>query len=1120
MTTPSSGVTNGDVDWLFRGKLKKASKNATDPDPDATKTPKAPVIPLPNDPQPSTPQAPPETPKEPAPKAPLSAPESAPVSSRSRLASLLALLRRSAELDLRRSSSDLQRKSSFGTLNGETKKLLFSSISSKFGKKKAQEIPSTPPPAVPVATPAVPADDLPEARKRFGLLRGKVVARMAGSRTVQPPGPTERVILNKNPNRVAVPIEQLHNLRMKRVTFDLTNVAYDPPQQIPPRHPKPGNVLIPEELVAEPPRVLVGIANSEKKVVEPTKEVDKEKYAMALENQRKALEEARKHAQEAHLLAMRIATEVSGYKLSKTGHMAPEKEDEAEIFHEGGVDIDKPMHAHEHHFGDEAQNEEDKFEGGDVPLDMLYTRCCHLREILPIPATLKQLKGKSKPLHVLKFLNPKPTLIDVLLFLDFVAIAPVITVIFDNVTLSNEMVKIVLALLAHNTMLEKLLLKNLMIDEEAWKYLCKFLLKNRLLLKLDLSQTKYRSDLLPQYYRFNMDWKLFVSVLKARGGILELILTGVDLRLEDFRILIEDGILLSTKRLGLALSNILAEKCAILLKWITQPRSLCEGIDFGFNDLSKGQLLRLRISNPDLRLLFVSLNLTNLRDVHEMLGFLRSLAELPSLSYLDLSGLPELIPQLVPYLKRYLPKCPSLKRIHFDYNNIAPKSLAAILDILGSCKKLIHVSLIGNNVSGVSASLYSCIKGSRSIFNLDVDYDQLPEQIGLRIAVVLMRNMEINLHGEAATTASDDLEDELIFDGSLIAESAEAFLKIKNEEGEDYSSKILKRSLLNKTKVIRQEIHTTIDALFEKRNNGELSIEGKERLLRFCLLDSALEKIVHLFDENNTPHRNLTRSDTGLSFVSAVDIPDDESMHDISKDLINTQETLSAELNTVQSSEIQYLNPQMPVAGPLEAPHQLAIEKSTDGREVSVDTATGRPILFRNVSQTSVNAKRQEEEEGELHRWGFFVQQHRQLFPDENVGVPVKKVAPKAEETPSSITPKLLSLISGEQLRKAVMKAKGIDSISELIDKVEHNDSELDKIYKVPEGGEPGLEKVVEKVTPVESKGNEDESAYDDLESVDSAVNDLTVEDEEKAVDETYDKLLNDVIRVRSNKDL
>lgn len=1266
-----TGVTNGDVDWLFRGKIKKPAKGA-DSSEDASlslKSPKGPIIPSPSQVAPATGtnttysaqqcsnnndipnnehsatsvasksanEVVPTKPKE-------AAPEKS--NSRMRSASLSSFGRKSLD----GYDSSVKRSTSFGSDSKKTtassspssptasshthnpplaasttssKKSLFSSISSKFGKRKSSaplqpsNIPSSassssssssslsnmtvpggsnlstsanksnsslhrlntsapvnsnantvqssfagssarknpasapssastnakvqqqhPQPLTPQihqsqAHPVIsnssssssPLSSADETKKIFGSLRDKVSGRRpsvsshgsagtsnsssffsssSSSSIRKPPAPTtERIILNKNPNRVKVPIELLSNLKMKRVMFNISDLNMDPPQQIPSSHPKKGNVIIPDDLIGDIPRVSLGIANSNRKIsTHPQQQsatpqiTDKKKYQLAVEAQKKAMDEAKKHAQQAHVAAVRIANEVAGYKNSKIGSLVnnpkapnPTSEIEPSQNHQyDHLNIDKPMHIHEHHFKDDAPEddyEEDDIDQ-DVPLDMLYTRCCHLREILPIPATLKQLKGKSKPLHVLKFLNPRPTLIDILSFCDFVAISPIVTLIFDNVVLTNEMIKILLTSLAVSPCLEKLSLKNLMIDSEAWKYLGKFMLKSKKLLKLDLSQTKYRSDLSPEFYRFNMNWSLFVEVLKKRGGISELILTGIDFRYEDFQILINEGISLSTKRLGLASSNISAEKCQLLVDWINSPNSTCEGLDLGFNDLSNGQLAQFcKLSPKDNNLLFLSINSSNLNDAKEVGDFLSVISQCPKLRYLDLSCLKGLFPAIIPYFKTYLPKFPSLKRIHLDYNHLPSKSLAAVLTILPSCEHLIHVSLIGNDVSDIYGALYTCVKASKLIFNLDVDYDQVPEFISSKIALLLMRNMEFYLLGYHEDHKNED--DDLIFDGSMIAESAEKLLasaETSNEEGEEFSNRFLKKSLMKKTKVIRSEIHKTIDILFEKRNNGELDSEGKERLLRFCLLDSALEKIVNIF-ENQEEHgavevspptvsgndSSSVLSDNSSKETSSKDIANDvflsastdtsvrsnisdkqrhhllsaidgihdtnkenplleEHMHNLSKDLISGNEAISPELSQIQSSEIQYftnnngaMNHNIPTietttsedksdngeksisentkgtssartANHLsvlqatgELPHQLAFQESKDGREISIDTTTGRPVLFRNISQTSVNGKKQEEEEGEIHKWGFFMQ-HKQLYPDETSTMP------------------------------------------------------------------------------------------------------------------------------------
>ena len=157
--------------------------------------------------------------------------------------------------------------------------------------------------------------------------------------------------------------------------------------------------------------------------------------------------------------------------------------------------------------------------GNELMLDVVYTRCCHLREILPIPSTLRQLKEKKAPLQTLKFLNPRPTLIDILSFSDFIAIVPIHNVVFDNVGLSPEMFKIVISSLVKSITLERLSMRNVVFDERGWKLLCKFLMRNKSLTKLDISQTKIRHDLDLKLHRSQMDWSLFIDVLHKRQGL-------------------------------------------------------------------------------------------------------------------------------------------------------------------------------------------------------------------------------------------------------------------------------------------------------------------------------------------------------------------------------------------------------------------------------------------------------------------------------------------------------------------------------------------------------------------------------------------------------------------------
>lgn len=923
-------------------------------------------------------------------------------------------------------------------------------------------IPSTPKSSVPSTPKSLPSS-VDSMSPISGLLMNSLYLNNQQSPTQHP---QERVILNKNPNRSQLPIKNLSNVRLRRVTFALDKLPDDPPQQIPSRRPKKGNVIVVEDLVSAPSKLNVGITNESQ--IE-TKQYDDKELKAVMESQRRALEEADKHAQEAHFAAKRIANEVKNFKHSKKNEKLQEDEADvvaADLGDVRNLAIDKPIHLHEHHYEEEEHQTDD-----DIPLELIYTRCCHLREILPIPATLKQLKNKHSPLTTLKMLNPKPTLIDVYSFSDFIAIVPIKNLIFDNVTMNTEMFKIILSSLINSTTIEKLSLKNVPIDEIGWKFLCKFLSRNKSIQRLDISQMKVKSDLPLSQHRSEMDWSLFTSTLSLRGGLAELILNGCKLSTLDFCRLVDEGIAISTKRLGLVSMDLDFDQLKKLSSWMTAEFSTCEGVDLGFNDLSSESNLKPIIkkltNNKNTKLAHFSFNSTNLSNVEDAALLIRSLSKLTNLNFLDLSNLKLIFPGIMPYLNKYLPRFPSLKRLHLDSNELSTKSFSILSGIIPKCSQLIHLSIMNQtSISyAAAATLYSGIKSSKSILNLDIDYDLIDEKISSRIAVCLMRNMEATMGDDSHHHL--DSYDDILFDGSLIAETAGKLLEKFNTneiENDEFSKKFLKKKFLNKIMESRANINKTIDELLIKQNQKLLSLQEKEDLLRFYFLDNSLMKVLEIFQNLN----------------------DEPS----------------------QQSDTQ--------------PHHMATEL-TEGKETPIDVSTGKPILLRSVSQTSVQAKKQEEEEGEFHRWGFFVQQQRQIYPNDKAEHSMSALLqqqkpqspttttttgskpPTSNSASSTSSPALApnqqdfstwtKLPSGGELRDAVIKAKGINSISDLIENVNEHRFNLDKIYP----------------TIKEHSNKESNSATSENISDDS-------EEYQAEVDEVYDKLLNSLQKVRSNK--
>ncbi|KGU23228.1 hypothetical protein MGK_05128 [Candida albicans P57055] len=970
---------------------------------------------------------------------------------------------------------------------------------------------------------------------------------------------TPRVILNKNPNRRKVPIEEISEVRLRRVTFSVDKLEHDPQQQIPSRKPKRGNVLIPQDINAPPPRLCLGISVNEPNNKDDGKSHNHSKYsdheiALAEDAQRRAIIEAEKHAQEAHRQAKKIAQEVSGYRSHRfisikeggsvgnsntNGNDNDEDDDEVEEAVDkklaNDVSVDGPLHVHEQHFEEEIES---KTGEKTISLETIYTRCCHLREILPIPATLKQLKNKTAPLEVLKMLNPKPTLIDVLSFSDFIAITPINTVIFDNVTMTTEMLKNFLGSLTYNKQLEKLSLRNVSIDELGWKYLCEFLATNKTVKKLDISQQRIKPDTPDTSIRGNMNWDLFIRSLILRGGIEELVINGCKLSDAIFEKLINQAVKKSTYRLGIAGIDLNVKKSEMVTSWLTDGNSQCVGVDIAFNDLSKGQLRPFinafntgKVNN----LVFFSLNSTNLSNIEETTDLIKSLINVKTLRFLDLSSIPNIFPKIITHLDKYLPRYPNLRRIHFDLNELTAQAIGSLAGCLSKMPQLVHVSLLGNrNLSTTSAAtLYGAVKQSKTLFALDLDYDLIPDQLSQRIAFYLMRNLEYTLkpsHGGNIESNPEKPED-LMYDGSLLMETAEKLLvEIEKGKKEDIKmQRIISDSVLERTRSIRKDIHKTIDTLFEQRNLGKLSFEGKENLVRFCLLDSSLEKLVTMVEEHaNGLLLTPTISTDDLRSRAMSPSVTVDTIHESANELITAGPILSPHVNrkAEQSSYFPVF-----VNNDNLTPHQVVVESNDEGRDVPIDKMTGRPVLIRSISQTSVHAKEQEIEEGELHKFGFFIQQKERQKQQQQQNshhqhqsaqsIQQENQSPSPQQGKYEDLPILNTLPSGPELRDAIMAAKGVANVTELIDRINNHRVKIDapSTKHHHELNKPNSDKVVEDEVEVSDNASIDSTNGDDLHQLgDGKHNGNGTVD--PMVSEVYDKLLNDAERVRSNRDI
>ncbi|CAI5755759.1 unnamed protein product [Candida verbasci] len=662
---------------------------------------------------------------------------------------------------------------------------------------------------------------------------------------------------------------------LKRVAFHSSTFLIDPPQQIPSRNPRKGNVEI--------------LPNGTVKI-NPLTEEDK----LAIEKSQLGMGGGIVVGGTGALGFIKKDEQDHPHQAPDLESQSDPDEDEPAISQRArNVSIDKPM---VHHRPVDYTVPVKK-----MALDTMYSRCCHLREILPIPAILKQIpKGSLATLPVLQLRNPSPTMIEIQTFADFLRIAPVICVSLDGVSLSVEQFKILLSSMSAKKQLEKLSLRNTPLNEEGWSLLCWFLSRNTVLNKLDITQCpsltvnvlkkkkkkieeenkKYNEPMVRMTCnndnRSDVDWSLFVATLVARGGIDELILTGCCITdIEIFSKLIKLAVSKRTSRLGLAFNQLTPKHLKIIVdNWLF--RDFARGLDLGYNDFSSIQMLKILLDfakRPDFNeivqnstISFLSLNSTNsiYSDLFKQV-FENVFLKLPNLKYLDFSNNQKLFGigshlelNIVQYFTSKLPLFPKLIRLHLENENFSPSSILEFATILPVCKNLGYFSVVGSKIDLTCASaLVNAVKNSKTLINLDCDSEEFPNLFKERIGLYTMRNMERLLYA----SKKPDVSIPSIEASESLTEQLNEILQLKSQQKLDLlSQKVTK--FISKAQSIRSDLKLMIDELLKLQLKNELDLDGKETLIRFIFIDSSIEKGLQLIDpslinKNNSSMANL-----------------------------------------------------------------------------------------------------------------------------------------------------------------------------------------------------------------------------------------------------------------------
>lgn len=659
------------------------------------------------------------------------------------------------------------------------------------------------------------------------------------------------------------PMETLREIKpMKKVAFATTVFVNDPPQQIPSRHPRKGNVeirdngelvihkLTREEREKATSGLVVGGSGHLKLMNEVTTDEAKK--------QSKTIGQADKD------LAAKKAVESAGTEKN-------DKEQDAAAVKSGKqIKIDTPMVRRRRQMEKPVVT---------LKIDELYTRCCHLREILPIPGTLKQIpEGSTDPIPVLTLRNPRPSMIEILAFTDFIRIAPIICLSLNGVELSHEMLRLILSALLYKRYLEKLSLRNTPIDAEGWRMLCYFLSMNKALKRLDVTQCpalvvntqkphrkkanapvveRMKCNMLD---RSDMDWQLMTASLIYRGGITEMILSGCKVPDNVFKNLLNLG-LTHTEKLGLAYNEITNSQSKVVAEWMASNQD-CLGIDLGYNDMSnnlKPFIKYAESANWNYNLSLISLNASNLLDTPDTERLFNSLSKLQHLKYLDISDNKKLFPDFTTKLCTYLPLFGELVRLNIDDNALETMSIVQLCTALPLMKKLTVISMKGIKMDETACgAMCKALQDSPTLYTFEFDKEDVPESYQRRFGLLTMQNMERSLYEEHMEKKFTDAslrsaEDEKIRkeldmpEGMSFSDLMRIMLKNPDSVPPDQLAKFM-----DIAQHVRTMLQSAISDLMKLQLQGELSFEGKGFLVRLVNVDATFTKCLELITDDET----------------------------------------------------------------------------------------------------------------------------------------------------------------------------------------------------------------------------------------------------------------------------
>ncbi|KAK5796306.1 hypothetical protein VI817_005591 [Penicillium citrinum] len=436
----------------------------------------------------------------------------------------------------------------------------------------------------------------------------------------------------------------------------------------------------------------------------------------------------------------------------------------------------------------------------------IYRRCCQLRETPVLKRVVDEISSPSSTLAespgtvaALDLSNFPMTTQDIATFSDWLAIVPVRKLLLENCSLNDESLRAILAgLLATKTteqmrsrrrrarradsppfkdvgggVVEKLSLKgNTKIGREGWRHLGLFVHLSRSLKALDISGIPFPKCQVPSPDGQGPPQSkpdvcnVFADALAERflgDHLEELLMSECKPSSEQVKRICQAATKMGLRRLGFANNNLTREGLGHVIEYLKFGQ--CEGLDLGGNVITDDIDLITGAIEPELPLYALSLADCSLNP-SVICPLLQALTRLHNLRFIDFSHNRDLFsvqPSSIGAFRRFLPKMPSLKRIHLADVALTSDNVIGLAEIIPECPSLCHLSILENpqivslasgtdpevqeEACAVYASMLAAVRVSRTIIAVDIEIpsaenNEVVKALASQIVAYSLRNLE------------------------------------------------------------------------------------------------------------------------------------------------------------------------------------------------------------------------------------------------------------------------------------------------------------------------------------------------------------------------------------------